>query len=70
MKKTSTITAVLLKAIKRSGESRYAIAKATGLNESALSRFASGKQSIRLDKADVLAAYLGVRIVIEESKGR
>jgi len=68
MKTTPTITTALRKAIERSGQSRYAIAKATGLNESALSRFASGKQSLRLDKADKLAAYLGGRLVFDTQK--
>jgi transcriptional regulator with XRE-family HTH domain len=66
MKTRQIITAVLLKAIRDSGESLYSIAKATGLNKSALGRFVSGKRSIRLDNADRLAAHFKLKL----SKGR
>jgi hypothetical protein len=37
-------------------------AKGTGVDESILMRFVWGEMSIRLDKADRLAAYLGLRL--------
>lgn len=67
MEKRDTMTAVLLKTIEASGESLYAIARATGIDKAALGRFVSGKQSLRLDKADALAAHLGLILV---KKGR
>jgi hypothetical protein len=66
MKIDPTMTAALLKAIKQSGQSRYSICKATGLNQAALGRFVAGKQSLRLDMADKLAAHLGLQIVSYE----
>lgn len=58
-----TLTDVLRAAIERSGLTRYRIAKETGIPEGNLGRFLRGNMSIRLDKADVLAAYLGLRLV-------
>ena len=56
------MTDALRNAVRASGESLYAIAKATGLNEDSLSRFMRGKQSLRLDLADKLAAYCDIEI--------
>lgn len=58
-----TITAVLKAAIKESGLTRYRIAKDTGITEATLCRFVQGETSLRLDKADVLADYLGLGVV-------
>jgi plasmid maintenance system antidote protein VapI len=55
-----TITETLREAVRESGLSLYAICKATGLNEDALSRFMRGKTSMRLDLADRLAAYFAI----------
>ena len=62
-KNKPTLTDVLRAAIQRSGLTYYRIAKATGIDEANLGRFARGELSIRLDKADRLAAYLGLRLV-------
>ena len=51
-------------AINESGESRYAIAKATGIDESALAKFYNGQRGITTDTLDRLAEYLGLRIVM------
>ena len=58
-----TLTDVLRAAIDRSGLTVYRIGKATGVDAANLGRFARGDMSIRLDKADRLAAYLGLRLV-------
>lgn len=58
-----TMTEVLKAAIEESGLTRYRIAKDTGIDETALMRFMRGEQSIRLDKADALAEYLGLELV-------
>jgi hypothetical protein len=57
------MTAVLKAAIEQSGRSRYRIAKDTGITEPSLCRFMQGTASVRLDKADVLAEYLGLQLV-------
>ena len=54
------MTDALKQAVRESGESLYAICKATGLNEDSLSRFVRGRQSLRLDLADRLAAHFGI----------
>jgi plasmid maintenance system antidote protein VapI len=56
------MTKTLHKAVRASGLSLYAIAAATGLKRPSLSRFMSGKQSLRLDMADKLAAYFGLEL--------
>jgi len=58
-----TLTEALKTAIEQSGLTRYRIAKDTGTDEAALMRFLRGEMSIRLDKADALAEYLGLRLV-------
>ena len=62
-KKKPTMTNVLKTAIEKSGVSRYRIAQDTGILETSLSRFMRGETSLRLDKADVLAEYLGLKLV-------
>ena len=57
-----TLTDVLRTAIEQSGVTRYRIAKETEIPESHLGRFVRGEMSVRLDKADRLAAYLGLRL--------
>lgn len=58
-----TMTDVLKAAIEQSGVSRYRIAQDTGILETSLSRFMRGETSLRLDKADVLAEYLGLKLI-------
>jgi transcriptional regulator with XRE-family HTH domain len=58
-----TLTDVLRAAIQRSGLTYYRLAKATGIDEASMGRFARGEAHIRTDKADRLAAYLGLRLV-------
>ena len=58
-----TLTDVLRAAIEQSSLTRYRIAKETGIAESNLRRFFRGEMSIRLDKADRLAAFLGLQLV-------
>ncbi len=62
-KQKPTMTAAIKTAIEESGVSRYEISKATGILQTSLSRFMRGETSLRLDKADVLADYLGLRLV-------
>lgn len=58
-----TLTEVLRAAIDRSGLTLYRIGNATGIDPSNLGRFVRGDISLRLDKADRLAGYLGLRLV-------
>ncbi len=56
-----TITAEIRKALAESG-SLYRVAKETGVQRASLIRFLRGDQSLRLDKADILAAYFGIEV--------
>jgi plasmid maintenance system antidote protein VapI len=63
------MTDLLRQAIADSGETFVGLEKATGVKRQSLMKFARGEQSLRLDMADRLAAYLG-RVVIRKQKGR
>jgi transcriptional regulator with XRE-family HTH domain len=58
-----TLTDALRAAVEQSGLTGYRIALATGIDNSNLARFLRGELSLRLDKADRLAAYLGLQLV-------
>jgi transcriptional regulator with XRE-family HTH domain len=62
-KNKPTLTDVLRAVIQRSGLTYYRLAKATGIDEASMGRFARGESHIRTDKADRLAAYLGLHLV-------
>ena len=57
------MTDVLKTAIEESGLSAYRISQDTGLVVSSILRFVNGETSLRLDKADLLAEYLGLELV-------
>lgn len=56
-----TVSEDLRDALERSGETRYAVSKATGIAQSVLSRFVHG-HPLRGDNTDILAAYLGLEL--------
>jgi len=62
-KPPSMLTDVLRAAIEESGLTQYRIAKDTGIVPTSLMRFLRGETSLRLDKADALAVYLGLELV-------
>lgn len=64
-KTNPTITDVLKAAIERSGLTLYRIGRGAGIPESSLLRFMRGETSVRLDKADRLAAYFGLRLLLD-----
>ena len=55
-------------AVNASGMSRYAICKAIGLNQGAMSRFMSGKGGMSMAALDRLAELLGLRVVARRRK--
>ena len=63
IKPQPTLTDVLRAAIERSGLTVYRSGRATGIDPANLGRFIRDEMSIRLDKADRLAAYLGLHLV-------
>lgn len=57
-----TISGVLRRAIVDSGVPYLTLEQATGVNRQSIARFVAGENSLRLDKADRLATYLGIRV--------
>jgi DNA transposition AAA+ family ATPase len=68
------LTDQLREAIDHSGMSRYAIAKAIGLDQATISRFMAGKGGLGLETVDKLAAMLHLRLEtgrkLDNRKGR
>jgi plasmid maintenance system antidote protein VapI len=62
-KKSLPLSEQFRKAIETCGESRYAISKATGIDQSALSRFIHGERGLSMDVMDRLGEYLGLKLV-------
>jgi transcriptional regulator with XRE-family HTH domain len=58
-----SMTNVLKKAVRDSGLTRYRLAVDTGVPATSIMRFMRGETSLRLDKADLLADYLGLALV-------
>jgi plasmid maintenance system antidote protein VapI len=72
-RRKQTISDAVRQAIDECGESRYSIAKATGIDQAALSKFYNGQRGITTDTLDRLAEYLELRIVMDrkpKSKGK
>ncbi len=56
------MTSELKRAVRASGLPLNRIAVQSGVQVAALRRFMAGEQSLRLDKADLLAAYFGLSL--------
>ena len=59
-RESQPLTAVVRKAILKSGESFNALEARTGVKRQSLMKFVRGEQSLRLDMADKLAVYFGI----------
>ena len=57
-------------AIETCGQTRYAIAKATGISEATLSRFVSGDRGLPMKTLDLLADYLDLNITPQNRKDK
>lgn len=58
-----SMTDVLRRTIAESGLSYKSLSRETGVARASIQRFVDGRQSIRLDMADRLAAYFGLLVV-------
>ena len=58
------LTERLQQAIRSGGMSRYAISKATGIDQALLCRFLKGQSSLSFETADKVLDALGLEIVI------
>jgi plasmid maintenance system antidote protein VapI len=63
------MTEALRRVITESGIAHIAIAREAGVQRMSIVRFLSGRQSLRLDAADKLAAYFGLKVVQRKRKG-
>lgn len=50
-------------AVEDCGHSRYAISKATGIDQATLSRFMSRERGLPMNTLDVLADYLDLKVI-------
>lgn len=57
-------------AIERSGETRYQIAKGSGVSQAALSRFVHGERGLSVDAVQKLADYLELEIIVRAKRTR
>lgn len=55
-------------AIRTSGETRYRIAKETGISQAQLSRLMSGERGLSIEALELLADYLGLEIIIRPGR--
>lgn len=72
-KRTNLLTDQLRRAIDDSGLTRYRIAKATGIDESALAKFYNGHRGLSMEALNALGEYLQLTITLgrkPEQKGR
>jgi transcriptional regulator with XRE-family HTH domain len=67
--KGNTFRGQIAAAVEGYGRSRYALAKATGLEQSTLSRLVSGLGWIGKEGMDALAAELGMTVTVKRKKG-
>jgi len=69
MAKRVKLTDQIRRALETSGKSRYAIAKTTGVDQAALSRFVHGG-GLSMESLDLVAEHLGLKIIGPESRSR
>jgi len=61
-------TEALRQAIRDSELPYLKLEQKTGVHRASISRFMTGERSLRLDVADKLAAYLGLRLTVTKKK--
>jgi transcriptional regulator with XRE-family HTH domain len=69
-KRTNLLTDQLRQAIDDSGLTRYQIAKATGIDESALAKFYNGQRGLSMDALNALGAFLQLTIILGRKPGK
>ena len=69
-KSTAPITDLLRRTIVNSGVTYKALSRETGVARASIQRFVDGRQSLRLDMADRLAAYFGLCLSARSSYQR
>ena len=67
-KKSNKLTDQLRAAVAGCGMSLGDLARATGVDKSALSRFVNGERGLSMEAMDAIGQCLGLRIVAEDPK--
>jgi transcriptional regulator with XRE-family HTH domain len=62
--RSKKLTDQLRQAIDDSGQTRYQIAKATGIDESALAKFYNGHRGLSMQALNALGEYLQLKITL------
>ena len=68
-KRTILLTDQLRQAIDDCGLTRYQIAKATGIDESALAKFYNGHRGLSMDALNALGEFLQLKITLGRKPG-
>jgi plasmid maintenance system antidote protein VapI len=66
----SIILETLRRALETTDESRYSIARGSGVDASQLCRLVSGERGLSIEAAETLADYLDLEIIIRPKRGR
>ena len=69
-KRTALLTDQLRQAIDDSGLTRYQIAKATGIDESALAKFYNGHRGLSMEALNSLGEFLQLKITLGRKPGK
>jgi transcriptional regulator with XRE-family HTH domain len=69
-KRSKLITDQLRQAIDDSGMTRYQIAKAIGMDESALAKFYNGRRGLSMDALNALGEFLQLTIILGRKTGK
>jgi len=69
-KRPVKLTDQVRRIVERCGQTRYQIARATGISEATLSRLASGERFLSPKALDKLGEYLGLRIVRDNPRAK
>jgi plasmid maintenance system antidote protein VapI len=70
MAKRGKLSDQIRDAVEHCGETRYAIAKATGIDQATLSRFVSGERGLPMKTLDRLGEYLELTIMVNKQRQR
>jgi transcriptional regulator with XRE-family HTH domain len=69
-KRSNLLTDQLRQAIDDSGLTRYRIAQATGIDESALAKFYNGRRGLSMDALNALGEFLRLTITLGRKPGK
>ena len=64
----ASVVEAIRKAVNESSETRYAICKATGIDQGQLSRVMAGKSGLSVEAIEKLAEHLGLEIIIRPKR--